>query len=275
MLSGAGLPRTRSDSSTPYRLCQKKEKILYVTFIDFSQAYDQVPRATLLRVLHRSGCGSVMLAAVGAMHQVTESVLGTAVLAATTDVRQGSPPPPPSCLLFILYVSDVVKRAKENCGGDGFLSWLHVLVMMDDTALLAAARQRTQHELLIVKQFCNEYGMKINQTKTISCDKQHTRGSGADSRGGCSGRVLRALPVLGFTFAADGSVSTAVRTRVECKMPHVTKHISFLKKNNDILFQVKRRVLDAALMSAILYGCESWLSGDLKPVVTVYSWCTG
>ena len=35
---------------------------------------------------------------------------------------------------------------------------------------------------------------------------------------------------------------------------------------------VKRRVLEAALMSPLLYGCESWVGADLKPIVRLYSW---
>ena len=85
------------------------------------------------------------------------------MLAATIGVRQGSST---SCLLFILYVNDLIKRMKENCEDDGFLSWLHILVMMDDTVLLAITKQRMQQKLLIVKQFCEEYGMRINETKT-------------------------------------------------------------------------------------------------------------
>ena len=35
----------------------------------------------------------------------------------------------------------------------------------------------------------------------------------------------------------------------------------------------RRRVFDAALMSALLYGCESWINADLKPVTKLYHWC--
>ena len=77
---------------------------------------------------------------------------------------------------------------------------------------------------------------------------------------------------LGSIFTADGSVSASVRAHADAKMPHVMKFISFLRKNNDIPFQVKKRVFDACLMSSILYGCESWLDADLKPVRKLYNW---
>ena len=55
-------------------------------------------------------------------------------------------------------------------------------------------------------------------------------------------------------------------------MAHFHEFISFVEKNSDIPFVVKKRVFDACLMSAILYGCESWLNGDLKPICKIYNW---
>lgn len=78
---------------------------------------------------------------------------------------------------------------------------------------------------------------------------------------------------LGSPFTCDGSVSSAVKMHAKNKLRQVLKYVNFLKKNNDVPFVVKKRVLDAALMSSLLYGCESWLGADLKPVTKLYNWC--
>ena len=84
-------------------------------------------------------------------------------------------------------------------------------------------------------------------------------------------RVLESIYIyLGSPFTSDGSPSSAVKAHASIKMTHVNKFVSFLKKNNDIPFIVKKRIFDAALMSAILYGCESWLNADLRPVMKLY-----
>ena len=44
----------------------------------------------------------------------------------------------------------------------------------------------------------------------------------------------------------------------------------FFAANYDAPFLVKKRVLEAAFMSSILYGCENWLNMSLKPVEMVY-----
>lgn len=77
---------------------------------------------------------------------------------------------------------------------------------------------------------------------------------------------------LGSVFTSDGSVSSAVKLHTKAKMGHALKYVSFVDKNNDIPFTVKRRVLDAALMSSLFYSCESWLSADSKPITKVYNW---
>ena len=130
---------------------KKKKCKLFVTFVDFAQAYDLVPRQILFKILQRLGCGGVMLAAIIAMYRITDSILGTVLIPATIGVRQGSPT---SCLLFILYVNDFIKLVKESCAPDGFLSWLHLLVMMDGTVLLATSRENMIRKIEVLKHFC-------------------------------------------------------------------------------------------------------------------------
>ena len=71
------------------------------------------------------------------------------------------------------------------------------------------------------------------------------------------------VPSTWSSYTADGSVSSLIRAHAAAKMAHVTEFISFLKKNNDIPFRVKKRVLEVCVMLAVLYGYESWLDADL------------
>ena len=45
---------------------------LFIVFVDFSKAYDIVPRHKLFMLMKGLGCGAVMLAAVMAMYRITE-----------------------------------------------------------------------------------------------------------------------------------------------------------------------------------------------------------
>ncbi len=71
----------------------------------------------------------------------------------------------------------------------------------------------------------------------------------ACGRAGCS---TLDLLYLGSPFTSDGSVSPAIKVHAQNKLCQVLKFMSFIRKNNDTPFIVKRRLFDAALISALL-----------------------
>ena len=77
--------------------------------------------------------------------KANKCVAGAAVVAVTLA-------PPTSCLLLIIFVNDLIKMLKEGAGVEGFISWLHILVLMDDTVLIATTRQNMIRKLRILKQ---------------------------------------------------------------------------------------------------------------------------
>lgn len=252
-------------------VARRKKFKLFITFVDFSQAYDRVPRDVMFRVLKRLGCGVTMLLALVALYKITHSVIGSAVISATVGVRQGSPT---SCLLFIIFVNDLIRLIKQNCGVDGFLAWLHLLILMDDTVLLATNRENMIHKIRLLNQFCASHGMKINESKTnffvINGNNSDKEAMFVDD---VSVSVCDHYTYLGSPFSADGSITTSIKLHAQNKMCHALKFVSFINKNNDVPFHVKIKVFQAAFMSTILYGCESWLNGDIKPVNKLYMWC--
>ncbi len=89
----------------------------FVAFIDFSKAYDLVSSQKMFDVLKQAGCGWVMQAALAAIYRVTESVMGSAVNTATQGVRQGLST---SCFLFIVFVSDLIRRKNTHASLNPF-----------------------------------------------------------------------------------------------------------------------------------------------------------
>ena len=253
------------------QVATKKKLRLYITFVDFAKAYDRVRRNMLFSILKRLGCGMIMLFAIIAMYRVTHSAIGTALITASIGVRQGAPS---SCLLFVLYVNDLIRLIKQNCGVDGFLQWLHVLVLMDDTVILPTSRAGMIQKITLLNKFCVSHGMDLNVRKTKFMvlnaeedDKQPLIVDGVIVEH-CSQYVY-----LGSPFTCDGSTSSAIKVHAHRVTCHVLKFIEFLSKNNDMSFYVKKRVFNCALLSSIMYGCESWLNGDIKPVKKLYMWC--
>ncbi len=140
----------------------RRNKIrLFVSFIDFSKAYDLVPRHKLFNILKKSECDGVMLAALAAMYRV----LGTVVLTATRGVRQGLSS---SCFIFI-FVNKLIKLIKNVYQPEPFFVWGHIYMLMDDTVLLSSAREGIAKKFADLVDYCKEYGVKVNCAKTFFC----------------------------------------------------------------------------------------------------------
>ena len=136
---------------------------LYVLFIDYSKAYDRVSRRKLIEVLKSRGCGRVMLKAIQAMYTCTKNVLKSAIINANIGVRQGAPS---SCLLFVIYIDEMIKMIRNSIAEDGFLGGLHALLLMDDTVIVATNRTMCEAKLKVVLKYCQEFGMSVNVKKT-------------------------------------------------------------------------------------------------------------
>ena len=144
-------------------LAKSKKKKLYVLFIDFSKAYDKVPRNKMIEYMKSIGCGRIMLLTLKNMYKNTVNILNSIKIDTSSGVRQGSPT---SCLLFIIYVDKMVRMIKDAVPVDGFLRNLHVLMLMDDTVILATSREACLRKLDAVLSYCREYGMELNIKKT-------------------------------------------------------------------------------------------------------------
>ena len=249
----------------------KKKIKLYIIFVDFSQAYDNVPRATLFSILKRLGCGAVMLLALISMYKTTQSLIGTVIATTCVGVRQGSPT---SCVLFVVFVNELIKLFKERCGPDGFLAWLHLLVFMDDTVILSTSRNGALKKLGLLKEFCDNHGMFVNVSKTkfmVINGKEEDRSDLVVDN--MHVKICSHYIYLGTPFCNSGKTSSSIKINADIRMCQALKFVSFCQKNNDAPFYVKKKIFNAALMSSILYGCESWLDGNIKPMENLYNMC--
>ena len=50
-----------------------------------------------------------------------------------------------------------------------------------------------------------------------------------------------------------------INIQVKDKTKHTIKYYSFLNRDSDLPFMMKRRVAEACLMSSLLYGSETWI----------------
>ena len=85
---------------------KKKRQKLYLLYIGFEQAYDRIPRATLLDTLRSLGCGQRFLLVLAKVYSNIKLIFQTAIILTSIGVRQGAAA---SCMLFIIYLDRMVK----------------------------------------------------------------------------------------------------------------------------------------------------------------------
>ena len=254
--------------------CLRKKWPLYIVYVDFTKAYDKIPRRSILQVLKDMGCGAVMLKALASFYKVSKSLIGLTIVSAVVGVCQGSPT---SCLIFVIYVNILIRWFKRNNGLDGYLKWLHCLMLMDDTVILATSRANCVRKLQTLLDYCKEYNMEINEKKTknmcvgkMNLDTDTLVVTSSD--GNVTYRIdhCESYVYLGCVFTSDGSTKTALNKHVEDKRKHLLKLIMFYVKNQEMPFHVKLKVLNACFLSSVLYSWESWINVSLKPVEKLY-----
>ena len=250
-------------------LAKFKKRKLYILFIDFSKAYDRVPRNKLIEYMKSLGCGRVLLYAIQNMYKCTYNVLNSIKISTSSGVRQGAPT---SCLLFIMYVDKMVKMIKEAVPLDGFLGRLHILMLMDDTVVMATNRDACLEKLDAVLRYCNEYGMEINAKKT----KFFVINSEATDKISLQTQVKKIdycekYLYLGSWFTDDGKIESSLNLREPAHQDTLNKFAIFCQVNTEMPYYYKSLVMDAAAVSSIFYGCETWLTGNPKHAIKIYN----
>ena len=133
-------------------------------------------------------------------------------------------------------------------------------MFMDDTALVSTSKECIIERFKKCQELCDEYGMPINQIKTKFMAINKLKGDDISIKSNnitveyCSSYLY-----LGAQITDDGRYHTAINLHVKDKMKHIIKYYSFLNRNPDLPFKIKKRVAEACLISSLSYGTETLL----------------
>ena len=237
---------------------RKTRQILYILFVDYKKAYDKVNRSKLLSMLSEAGCGSKFLKAICESLKKTVNVLRDEKFDSCEGVRQGGTI---SCSLFTFYINRTIQAVKQY-GTDGYLQTLHTLLVMDDTLLLATSREAMQRKFELLADSAHSLDMELHPVKSkfivVNANDFEPFQHGDISVAHIDQYMYVGTPV------SNAPIKQQIEAHIEDKHKHVSKFSSFLAKNGDAPFQVKVLTWNACMSSSLLYGCESWLTKDLR-----------
>lgn len=237
-------------------------KNIYVCFIDFEKAFDNVPHTQLFQCLDSIGLDSYdvrllknlyynQTARVKVEQEVSEKV------PIKRGVRQGCVMSP---MLFNVYSEAVFEGALKyrhegvKIGGEV----INNIRYADDTAIMAESLEDLQTLLNAVNNACKEKGLSVNtkKTKWMVVGKINIENPKLKLGGKTLDRVQH-FRYLGSWINCRVESDEEISTRIELARKTFTSWSSVLC-NRNLSINIRLRVLKCYVWSVLLYGCETW-----------------
>ena len=143
--------------------------VTFACFIDFSKAYDRIPRSLLWYKLSKIGVNGNILRAFQALYtnvkcQVRVNDMVSNSFDVSSGLKQGCLA---SCLLFNVYINDLITAINKLDRGVKVGSRkVSLLIYADDIVLLGNCASDIQCMLGVLNQWCVDWGLQVNPTKS-------------------------------------------------------------------------------------------------------------
>ena len=246
------------------QLRQNENKSTFVTFIDFSKAFDCVNRDMLFNKLLTYGIDGKMYFIIKSLYRNTDACvkvnsLFTEWFRTLFGVRQGDSLSP---TLFSIFINDLAQGLKElGVGVHIDNSTIPVLLYADDVAIISENEHDMQLMLNYIEDWCKTWGMKINMAKS---KMMHIRKKGT----ACSPFKFKLGPnyveytqkykylgvildeFLDFSGHTDAMTSSGLRA--------LGTLISKYKKMNGMGYETYTKCYNTCVCPVIDYGSEVW-----------------
>ena len=260
---------------------REHNETLYLLFVDLRKAYDSVPREALWRVLVKCGVPSKLLSFVKSFHEgmqaeVRVGALTTESFEVRNGLRQGCTLAP---TLFNIYISAVVatwRNTHKEAGVDVLYKHGRKLVgdrttksrlnemrvtetqFADDAALYATTRGAFESAAAGYEEVADDFGLKLSVEKTKGMIVGDEMDVTPIQVKGVNLDIVDHFQYLGSNISRDGEVTVEIVYRIAqaSRAFGCLRKPIFLDKNLSIA--TKRQVYKAVVLSALLYGAETW-----------------
>ena len=246
------------------KYCHNRKKNIYGCFVDFSKAFDSVPRDILLTKLHDRGINGKVFEIIRKIY--TEDMAAVKFGNKASDpfktnkgVRQGCVLSP---LLFNIFLSDI-QEVFDVCKDNPTLNDMEIssLIWADDILILSENPEGLQSKLDNLGVYCHRNKLKVNteKTKVMTFTK--------------SGRLLnhnfyfgrkqlsnvRQYKYLGFVVTPSGEINTGLedlRTRALRALAKIRKALGPLFQQNvwNTMYLYNYLVLPILLYTSDFWG---------------------
>ena len=248
-------------------LAKKTQKKLYIIFTDFEAAFDLVSRRLLFEKLIKLGVSSVMISALIAMYLASKSVVENGAqysdyLILLAGVKQGAPP---SGILYIAYTMSLIDIFSTTFQPEPLISIFHFLMHADDILMLSTARAIAIKKVKCLIQYCKENFIRLQIKK---CAVMCVNGEEEDTQPIIIDELIlkptNSEAYLGSIITNSYKLIDDVNADIKNRQVNVIKFFAFLRNNRNAPVNVKLKVLNACILSSLLYNSETWSNVNIN-----------
>ena len=245
--------------------CHHNGKWLYSCFVDFSKAFDCIPRDILFERLKSKGITGKVFNLIKKIYtnekcRIKMGNVLSDIFDANQGVRQGCILSP---ILFNIFISDlpeILNSQKNNPAKVGSNEILSCILWADDLVMLSESKEGLTEMLNDLSDFSSKNGLKINADKTkcmvFNKTGRHIR---------CNIKVdnmtitsVREYKYLGFLVTPSGEVSTGIsdlKSRALYALVQLRKKLGVSFREN---IRISFYLFDTLIKPIILYCSDFW-----------------
>ena len=255
----------------------KKSSGLMVAFIDFSKAYDRIDRGKLWKSLETVGVSSKFLSFLQSLYAGTSCRVKVGdrqseVLNVNVGLHQGCVL---SQVLFSLYINSLVDQLKSaNCGIECAGEIIPSLLFADNTALLTPDESGIKKSLEVLVEWCEEWGVKINVSKSGVMHMKQKRVARTDVQYVIDNEEIPKVEqyrYLGCVVDEHLELKNMVEERAVAGKKALGAWFHRCRSElGDVEVGVFRKLMSSLVESTMLYGAEIWgCNRDLEKIEQV------
>ena len=265
--------------------CMEQHQDLYLTFVDLTKAFDTVSREGLWKIMEKFGCPRKFIAIVrqfhdGMMARVLDDGEESDAFPVTNGVKQGCVLAP--TLFSMMFSAMLMDAFRDSDPGiriryrfDGGLfnprrlqavtkvmeTVIRDLLFADDCALAAPTQPEMQQGMDGFSSACDNFGLTISTKKT---EVMFQPAPGREYQEPCisvKGQRLQAVDnftYLGSTLSRTTDIDAEVNNRISRASSAFGRLRKTAWERRGIKLSTKIKVYRAAVLTALLYSCETW-----------------
>jgi exonuclease III len=244
------------------------KKDLFVCFVDFSKAYDNVWRNALLYKILLQNVGGNFYKCIKNMYAKTLCVVKEGnyysdPVETLLGVRQGDPLSP---ALFNLFTNDIPDLFDDSCKPVMLNeSSIQCLQYADDIVIFSESKEGLQQCLTKLEQYCKVWEMSVNTKKTqiMVYSNKRSRPNYQFMFNDATLNIVDEYKYLGCIFSNNRNFKKCTELLAD-KAKRATFYIKKILKQNNLSPSHQLNIFDKMVVPIMTYGAEIWCGDFIK-----------